>query len=189
GHPHRPGRARRPGSDREPVRAAGRHDARPAVPDGACLCRPGQGARALRLARPGCDRGRGPGGVRRPLRRAAGRAPVPRVDGRPAAGAGGARGRGVRRPRGAALGRGRLGQGADEAARRAAGLREAEVADLRGAARQAARCPPRGLGTGRRRLRRARRLPLRGRRRRHRLPGQGPFVQEGAEGSESRPPV
>ena len=36
------------------------------------------------IARPGGDRGRRPRGVRRAVRRAAGRAPVPRLDGRPA---------------------------------------------------------------------------------------------------------
>ena len=44
---------RRPGPDRRPVRAARRDDARPAVPDGARVPRPGEGARPVRHARAG----------------------------------------------------------------------------------------------------------------------------------------
>ena len=50
-HHRRPGG--RPGAGRAPVRAADGDDARPAVPDGAGLRGPGEGAGALRVAGPG----------------------------------------------------------------------------------------------------------------------------------------
>ena len=93
--------------DRVTLRAARGDDARPAVPDGAGLRGAGEGARALRVAGPGGDRGGRPRGVRRPVRGTAGSAPVPGVDGGPAPAARRPGRRGVRRSRRAALGAGR----------------------------------------------------------------------------------
>ena len=76
-HPHHRRRPRRPGPDRRPVRPAARHAARPAVPDGARVPRPGEGAGPVRHPRPGPDRRRRPRGVRRAVRRPPGGAPVP----------------------------------------------------------------------------------------------------------------
>ena len=89
----------------------------------------------------------------------------------------------VRRPRRAALAGGRLGRGAAQTAPGAPGLRQAEGADLRRPARQAARRTPRGLGERRGRLRRGGRPPVGRRRRRPGVAGQGASVQEGEETS------
>ena len=64
----------------------------------------------------------------------------------------------------------------------AARVRRAEGADLRRAARQAARGHAAGLAGGRGRVRRGGLDPVGGRRRRRRLAGRGPRVQAGGEG-------
>ena len=88
------------------VRAAAGHAPGPAVPDGARVPGPGEDPRPVRQPRAGRDRGRRPRAVRLAVRRAAGRAPVPGLDGRADPGRGPHRGRGVRRPGRAHLDRG-----------------------------------------------------------------------------------
>ena len=144
--------------DRQPVRAAGGDDARPAVPDGARVPRAGEGAGPVRHASSRrAIAAADPEEFAALCSDAAGDPPVPGLDGRPAAGAGPRSSRTVRRSRRAALDRG--GRRARTCCKRVMalpGLRQAEGADLRRPARQAARRTPRGLGGGRRRLRRAR---------------------------------
>ena len=175
--------ARRRGPLRQPVRAPGRDDARPAVPDGARVPRPGQGAGPVRQHRPGRDRGGRPGGVQGAVLDPAGDPPVPRVDGRsgcrpwPRSSRSGTTvtpsGSGPRPP-----------SGADLLQRLMAlpgfGRQKAQIfAALAG---QAARRTPRRVGGGGRGLRPAR-LPVGGRRDRPGLAAEGARVQAGEEAS------
>ena len=126
--------------DRQPVRAPRRDDARPAVPDGARVPRAAQGARPVRVDRAERDRGGRPRGVRGAVLHPAGDPPLRPLDGRAAPGAGAARRGEVRRRRRAAVDRGRRpARSCSTGCMALPGLRQAEGADLRRAARQAAR--------------------------------------------------
>ena len=134
--------------ERRPVRAAGRDDARPAVPDGARVPRAGQGPGAVRDAstRP---RSRPP--TRRSSPRCARRrrrSTGSRARWRPGCRTLAAHRRGaVRRRRGRGSGPRRpTGKELLERVHGAARLRQAEGPDLRRPAGQAARRTPRGLG-------------------------------------------
>ncbi|CAK7287129.1 hypothetical protein SGPA1_50095 [Streptomyces misionensis JCM 4497] len=128
------------------------------------------------------DRRDGPGGLRRPAVREAGRAPLPGLHGQAHPAAVPVPGRALRRGRGGRLeGRRQRGRAA-QAAGGPAGLRPAEGADLPRAAGQAARGHTGRLAGGRRRLRRVRVPPVRRRHHRAGLAGQGARSQAGGEG-------
>ena len=118
------------------VRLARRHDARSAVPDGAGVRRAGQDPRPVRHARSRDHRRGTAGGVRRDLRGAAGRAPVPRLDGGSVAGARSACRRRLRRRGGPSL-----GQGADWRSSCSAGCRRCPASESR-SRRSSSRCSP-----------------------------------------------
>ena len=173
--------ARRPGADREPVRAADGDDARPAVPDGARVPR----------ARPRCWTA----SARSTRRRS--RPPTPRSSRRcarcrrPCTGSPGSMAARIQAlaPSSSRSTTGtptRLWQEADSGASCCAGCRRSRASASR-RRRSSPRCWPSssacadGLGGGRRRLRRAGLPPVGRRRRRPGLPGQGAGVQEGEE--------
>ena len=167
----------------QPVRPARGDAARPAVPDGARVRRPGEDPRPLRHARARRGRRRRPRGVRRAVRGAAGGPPLPGLDG--GAGPGARRATSSRSTTATPPGSGTRPASGQELLRRLQALpgfgkQKSQIFVALLGKQLGVR--PEGWEQAAGDYSEAGLLPFGGRRRRRGLPGTGPRVQEGEEG-------